>query len=76
MSELTKTCPNQDVLIDGLWTENVRIDRNVSKVTKICQLGRLDLDMFLSIPTLFPCTENHNESMQVKHDIFNQPCGT
>ena len=51
MSELTETCPNQHVLIDK---KNVRIDIHLSEVTKNCQLGRANTDMFLSIRTLFP----------------------
>ena len=49
MSELTKTCLNQDVLVDGLLTEIVRIYRNVSKVINICELGRLDSDGHVSV---------------------------
>ena len=40
LSELTETCPNHDVLIDGSLTENVRIDR----------IDRI------SIQTLFSCS--------------------
>ena len=53
-----KQCPNQHVLIDRKLTRNVRTDKNLSKVTKICQIRRVDSDMFLSIRTMFPCSVN------------------
>ena len=62
MSELTESCPNQHVLIDRKLTSNVRIDINLSKGTKIYQLGRVDSGMFLSIRTLFPCSDDGNLS--------------
>ena len=52
---LTKTCPNQDVLIDRfllLWTHFYQFGHFMSTIR---QLGCLDSDMFLSIRTLCPC---------------------
>ena len=39
MSELTETCPNQHVIDDKKLIENFRVDSNLSKVTKNCQLS-------------------------------------
>ena len=54
--ELTETCPNHDVLIDGflsLWTHFYQFGHFLSTIR---QLGRRDSDMFLSIRTMFSCS--------------------
>ena len=61
-AELIEKCPNHGILIDGLLTENVRIDRNVSIRTFFVNnpsiAGCPDSDIFLLIRTLFSCSDD------------------